>query len=165
MHTFPMLLPDPIWTPLAEAIASEAKIASSRNTPENLKRLYEAQRCAILVHEGAPVGFIAIWPVGDGMSELGSIWVNPDCRGMGFTIKLYHAIKQLIPLVGDQVFEITTNPIIVKVGGRVGLIPLNDWGDPIPFELTCGVCEDVTCPTARNNCALRNTTCHLRIFG
>ncbi len=160
------LFPAPIskgaWHVLSTALGYEPKIDSGRNTPENLKDLYQRSLAALLMEGNAPVGFIAAWPVAEGFIEIGSVWIHPDYRHQGLSHQIYDAIL-LFKGVGQQIaFGVTTNPISVHVGHRVGLEVTENWDDPIPQHLTCGPCEIVSSEN-QPTCEKRNKTCWLRI--
>lgn len=163
MHVYPMPLPDHVFEALARALAHEPKIAASRNTPENLKNLYERHLAVVLMQAGEPIGFIAAWPVEEGFLEIGSVWVHPDHRGRGLSHTIYEAATTLLAGNGHVVFQVTTNPLAVRSGQAVGLQPIQDWTSPVPWHLTCEPCEFVA-PALQRTCPHRNVTCHLQVM-
>ena len=159
---FPAPISKGVWHVLSKALGCEPKIDSQRNTPENLRNLYEHSLATILMDDELPVGFIAAWPVAEGFLEIGSVWIHPDYRHQGLSHQIYDAIP-LLEGIGYQIaFGVTTNPISVHVGCRVGLEVTENWDDPIPQYLTCGPCEIVS-PENQPTCEKRNKTCWLRI--
>ena len=163
IHIHPMVLPIDTFENLAHALELEPKIAASRNTPENLKSLYERHLAVVLVQAGEPIGFIAAWPVEEGYLEIGSVWVAPDHRGRGLSHTIYEAATTLLADNGHIAFQVTTNPLAVRSGEMVGLHRVEDWTSPVPWRLTCVPCEFVD-PEHQSTCPHRNVTCHLQIM-
>ena len=163
VHVHPMSLAFEIFEELAHALTHEPKIAASRNTPEHLHDLYDRQLAVVLMEGGAPIGFIAAWPVEEGYYEIGSVWVHLGHRGRGHSHTIYEAMVELLALNGHLAFQITTNPLAVRSGQKVGLMVHEDWSTPVPRHLTCGPCEFVAA-AQRDTCPHRNTTCWLQVL-
>ncbi|PJE76574.1 hypothetical protein COV05_04365 [Candidatus Uhrbacteria bacterium CG10_big_fil_rev_8_21_14_0_10_48_16] len=162
-YTHPMSLPETIWEMLARTLSAEPKIDSTRNTPEALKDLYQRHLAVVLMNGNDPVGFIAVWPVEPGFVEIGSVWVDKDFRGQGLSHQIYDAVPGLPGIQNVIAFGVTTNPISVHVGERVGLTIVEDWTTPVSWRLSCGPCE-VVAPADQPTCKKRNTSCWLRII-
>lgn len=163
IHTHPSSVPDHVWDIISVATTAEPKIDSTRNTPENLKDLYESFLAVVLMDGDEPIGFIAAWPVEDGFAEIGSIWIRGDHRGRGLSYKLYDAVASLRGIKEVVAFGVTTNPISVHVGKTVGLTIVDDWTRPVPMHLTCGPCELIA-PADQPTCLKRGTSCWLRVM-
>jgi len=163
IHTSPMHLPDHVWQTISVAVTAEPKIDSTRNTPERLKDLYESDLAVVLMSGSEAMGFIAAWPVAEGFVEIGSIWIRKDFRGQGLSKELYRAVASLSGISNVVTFGITTNPISVRVGTRVGLTIVEDWDRCIPSHLSCGICEIMT-PAERPTCPKRGVSCWLRVM-
>ena len=163
IHTHPSSVPDHVWDIIAVATTAEPKIDSTRNTPENLKDLYENFLAVVLMKDDEPIGFIAAWPVEDGFVEIGSIWIREDYRSKGHSHKLYKAVAGLSGIKGLITFGVTSNAISVRAGKRVGLTIVEDWSNPVPMHLTCGVCELVA-PAEQPTCTKRGISCWFRIM-
>lgn len=66
MHIHPMHVSDHVFEVLAHALSAEPKIAASRNTPDNLRDLYERHLAVVLMEGVLPIGFIADWHTKEG---------------------------------------------------------------------------------------------------
>jgi len=158
-----MNLPESVWETLSTSLSAEPKIDSTRNTAQNIKTLYEQNLAVVLMQGDVPVGFIAVWPVEKGFVEIGSVWVHPDVRGQGLSHQIYDAVPSLPGIQNIVAFGITTNPISVHVGERVGLKIVRDWDTPVPRHLSCGPCEYIS-PADQSTCPKRGVSCWLRVI-
>ncbi len=163
IRTFPQGLPEHVWETLSRSVSVEPKIDSVRNSPAALKRLYHSHLAVVMMADGEAVGFIAAWPVQEGFLEIGSIWIEKSYRGRGLSHWLYTAVSGLKGVRAAKAFGVTTNPISVRAGARVGLKMVYDWSVPIPLSLTCGPCEFVA-PADQSSCERRNVSCWLRVL-
>jgi GNAT superfamily N-acetyltransferase len=144
-------------------MAGEDGILHERTSPEALCGAYENGLAVVLMVDGEPAGYLAVWPVSMECFEIGSGFVRKDLQSQGLGSMLYKHMSTLPALNGKIAFAISKNPAAVKAGIKAGLMPHPDWDHPVPYQLTCGECSWVA-EGEKPICSHRNTTCTLRIL-
>ena len=163
ISTYPQPQTDAFWHTLSNRMSEESGILQTRTTPEALRHCYEQGLAVVLVIDKNACGYMAAWPVGDGMLEIGSGYIVPEWRGCGFGVQLYQAIANLPVFLQAIGFAITQNPVALSAGRKVSLLPHTDWNSPVPYALTCGACDWVA-DEQKSSCEARNHSCILRIL-
>lgn len=154
-------VPANVWQDLSLAMQREKHILGSRVEPENLRGVYEQGLALLLSYESEIIGFFAAWPVGEGYSEFGSLWVAPAWRGRKISDLISELTAKLPGLAGRIGFAVTQNPLTISAISHAGLEKNSDWGNPVPWELTCGPCDKFATDEERKNCPFRNSVCWL----
>lgn len=138
-HTFPSIGMNGAkkWFELSTLLQEEGILLASRNTPENMKHLYDTGRAVIKEHDGRIVAFSALWPLEDHVSELGSVWVHPELRGIKLGSEIFTECLELALQTSGLIFLITHEPKVVHLVERAG------WIEPSStlWENSPGVCS------------------------
>lgn len=151
------------WEELSNEMAGEGGILQTRTSPEELRGAYEQKLAVVLMADGEPAGYFAIWPVSEKFYEVGSGFIRKDLRSQGHGTAMYKKITHLSALEGKIAFVISKNPAAIKAGYRAGFIRNLDWENPVPYEFTCGPCNWVE-EEKKPICPDRNVHCTLCIF-
>lgn len=133
------------WNDLAEELKKEPMILGTRITGESLKQVYDAGLAIKKEHQGEIIAFRGLWHAnGDGCMEMGSFWIKPEWRGYKLGSRIMEEIYSIFPS-GKTIFVITRNPKVIHLLRKNGWqeAGVNDWEEVVPFEASCGPCDQV----------------------
>jgi len=103
-------------------------------------------RCVLLLDiDNDPIGFATTYPCGhDGPIrcwEVGSVYVPPNLRGMGFGHRIYRAMAKMHP--NDCLVQTTKNPLVVSISNKLGFVEISPLA--LPHVVRFPLCFDAPC--------------------
>ncbi len=134
-----------MWSQLATHLTQESAILCGRVDANALRHMHKNGNAVVRVRDSQIVGFAALYETDtNGWFELGSVWVQPECRDLGIASSIF---ADLVKLASDRrVFTITHNPKIVHLAKKAGFVEATSsqvWLREVPFAATCGPCDRV----------------------
>lgn len=128
------------------------------HTPESLFEQWQSGLTVVRCDGDVILAHVTLWPLIDGVYELGNIWVNRERRSHGLGNRVMGAVLRL----REHILLTSTNPIVWRMSEdhHLRLMPFVEL-PPAIWQATCICSEEKRGSADFRQCKLCNDPCRL----
>jgi len=135
---------------LSRALLSEKHLLPQ--SPEDLIAQFKAGLSILGIQDSHIVAHATLWELCTGWYEMGTVFVARDLRGAGIGETLYKAT--FAAHTEKNIILTTTNPAALRVGVKIGVVPVYRRDLPMSVWHASCVCQPEKTGGSREDCAM-----------